>query len=159
HFCRRAEEAGIESVLISYSRYEPEPVVVSCALGEAVDKLKFIIAFRSGLMLPTSFVHQINTLSALIQGRVAINIVAGSSTVEQHGYGDFLSHDERYERTEEFLQVCNSFWRSNGELDFEGKYYQVEKARLNTNFSAPDRSSPEIYVSGHSERSEALACS
>src|SRR5262249_8269270 len=45
------------------------------------------------------------------------------------------------------------------EVDFEGKYYRVEKARLNTNFSAPDRSSPEIYVSGHSERSEALASS
>jgi len=159
HFSRLAQEVGIESVLISYSRYEPEPLLTACAIGHAVNKLKFIVAFRSGLMLPTSFVQQINTLSSLIQGRVAVNIVAGSSTAEQHGYGDFLLHDERYERTEEFLRVCNSFWRSKDEVDFEGKYYRVEKAKLNTPFCPQHRSSPEIYVSGHSERSEALAYS
>jgi hypothetical protein len=35
HFARHAEEAGIESVLISFSRYEPDPLLVSCALGGA----------------------------------------------------------------------------------------------------------------------------
>jgi alkanesulfonate monooxygenase SsuD/methylene tetrahydromethanopterin reductase-like flavin-dependent oxidoreductase (luciferase family) len=37
-------------------------------------------------------------------------MVAGSSTQEQRTYGDFLEHDERYARAEEFLSVCNSFW-------------------------------------------------
>src|SRR5258706_10779395 len=110
HFARRAEEAGIDSVLISFSRYEPEPLLVSCALGRATRTLKFIAAFRSGLMQPTSFVQQVNTVSGLIEGRVSLNIVAGSSTVEQYGYGDFLAHDERYARAEEFLAVCHSFW-------------------------------------------------
>ena len=76
HFAQRAEEAGIESVLISFSRYEPDPFLVSCALGYAVEKLRFIIAYRSGLMQPTTFVQQMNTLSAMIPGRVAFNIVA-----------------------------------------------------------------------------------
>jgi alkanesulfonate monooxygenase len=158
HFARRAEEAGIDSVLISFSRYEPDPLVVSCALGRATEKLKFIVAYRSGLMQPTTFVQQINTLSAIIGGRVAVNIVAGSSTSEQHGYGDFLAHDERYARAEEFLAVCTSFWRNEGEVDFDGEYYRVEKGRLHTPFVARDRSAPEIYVSGHSEQSERLAC-
>jgi alkanesulfonate monooxygenase len=100
HFARHAEDAGIESVLISFSRYEPDPFLVACALGQAVEKLKFIIAYRSGLMQPTTFVQQMNTVSAFVQGRVAFNIVAGSSTEEQRGYGDFLSHDERYARAE-----------------------------------------------------------
>ena len=112
HFARHAEEAGIDSVLISFSRYEPDPFLVSCALGQATKKLKFIIAYRSGLMQPTTFVQQINTLSGLIGGRLSLNIVAGSSTLEQHGYGDFLAHDERYARAEEFLAVCHAFWRS-----------------------------------------------
>ena len=43
--------------------------------------------------------------------------IAGSSTQEQHGYGDFLAHDERYARAEEFLRVCNAFWRAAGEVD------------------------------------------
>jgi alkanesulfonate monooxygenase len=164
HFAQRAEEAGVESVLISFSRYEPDPFLVSCALGQAVKKLKFIIAYRSGLMQPTTFVQQMNTLSAMIPGRVAFNIVAGSSSEEQHGYGDFLSHDERYARAEEFLAVCNAFWLGTGEVNFDGRYYRVEQGKLATPFVAsdalgPDRIKPEIYVSGHSERSEALAYS
>ena len=35
HFARHAENAGIDSVLISFSRYEPDPLMVSCALGQA----------------------------------------------------------------------------------------------------------------------------
>ncbi len=159
HFARQAEESGIESVLISFSRYEPDPFVVACALGQAVKKLKFIIAYRSGLMQPTTFVQQMNTVSALTHGRVSFNIVAGSSSEEQRGYGDFLSHDERYERAEEFLAVCNAFWRGDGDVNFAGKHYQVEQGKLATPFVSPDRPSPEIYVSGHSEPSEQLAYS
>src|SRR5215510_6006383 len=126
YFARHAEEAGIDSVLISFSRYEPEPLLVSCALGVATRRLGFIAAFRAGLMQPTTFVQQVNTLSALIEGRLSLNVVAGSSSIEQHGYGDFLPHDECYVRAEEFLSVCNSFWRTRSEVDFNGSHYRVE---------------------------------
>ena len=36
--------------------------------------------------------QQFNTLSLLVGGRVALNLVAGSSSAEQHGYGDFLHY-------------------------------------------------------------------
>jgi alkanesulfonate monooxygenase len=156
-FARAAEDAGVESVLISFSRYEPEPFMVACAMGQETSRLKYIVAYRSGLMGPTSFVQQINTLSALIDGRVAINIVAGSSAAEQRGYGDFLPHDERYARAEEFLGAANAFWREGHEVDFDGRYYKLEKGTLHTPFVAPDRRAPEIYVSGHSEQSMRLA--
>lgn len=166
HFAQHAEAAGLDSTLISFSRYEPDPFVVSCALGQAVKKLKFIIAYRSGLMQPATFVQQMNTTAALVQGRVSFNIVAGSSSEEQHGYGDFLSHDERYERAEEFLAICNAFWNEQSEVNFDGEHYRVEQGRLATPFVGAEASSngsartrPEIYVSGHSERSEALAYS
>jgi alkanesulfonate monooxygenase len=159
YFARHAEEAGIDSVLISFSRYEPDPIMVSCALGQATRRLKFIAAFRSGLSQPTTFVQQVNSLSALIEGRIALNIVAGSSAAEQRGYGDFLPHDERYSRAEEFLAICHCFWRAEGEVNFDGKYYKVERGILHTPFHSPERKAPEIYVSGHSEQSERLAYS
>ena len=158
HFARRAEAAGVESVLVALNHCEPDPLVIACALGQATERLKFIVAYRTGLMQPATFVQQTNTLSALIGGRVALNIVAGSSTAEQHGYGDFLAHDERYARAEEFLAVCNAFWRGGGEVDFAGQYYRVEKGRLHTPFVSPDRAAPEVYISGHSAQSERLAC-
>jgi alkanesulfonate monooxygenase len=157
HFAQEAEKAGIESVLISFSRYEPDPIMVSCALGRATTRLKFIAAYRSGLMQPTTLVQQINTLSALIDGRIALNIVAGSSIAEQQGFGDYLSHAERYARAEEFLAVCHSFWRAEGEVNFDGKYYRVERGILHTPFLTGDRTAAEVYVSGHSEAAERLA--
>ena len=157
HFGKHAEDAGIDSLLVSFSRYEPDPILVSAALGQTTKKLGFIAAYRSGLMKPTTFVQQVNTVSAFMPGRVSINIVAGSSTAEQRGYGDYLAHDERYVRADEFLAVCHSFWRANGDVNFDGKYYQVEHGKLHTPFFARERSAPEIYISGHSEQAEQLA--
>ena len=157
HFGKHAEEAGIDSLLVSFSRYEPDPILVSAALGQTTSKLGFIAAYRSGLMKPTTFVQQVNTVSAFMPGRLSLNIVAGSSTAEQRGYGDYLAHDERYARAEEFLAVCHSFWHDDSDVNFDGKYYQVEHGKLHTPFVSPQRSVPEIYISGHSEPAQQLA--
>jgi alkanesulfonate monooxygenase len=156
-FGRAAEKAGIESVLLSFSYYEPDTIFIACAVGRATAKLKFIVAYRLGLMQPPTFVQQVNTLSGVIGGRVALNVVAGSSPEEQRGYGDFLAHDERYARAEEYLTICHSLWRQNGEVNFKGKYCCVEGGKISTPFLAPDRTVPEIYVSGHSEQAQRLA--
>jgi alkanesulfonate monooxygenase len=155
-FCRRAEEHGIDSVLLSFGWYETDPLLLAAALGLATSRLRFIVAYRSGLLVPASFVQQVNTLSTLIGGRVALNLVAGHSPEEQRFYGDFLSHDERYERTVEFLAVCRAFWRRET-VGFDGRYYRVEGGRLGTPFLAPDRQAPEIYVGGQSAAAQALA--
>ncbi len=161
-FARAAEEAGIESALLSFSRYEPDTILIACAVGMATSKLKTIVAYRSGLMQPATFVQQINTLSNLIQGRLAINLVAGSNTAEQRGYGDYYEHDDRYARAEEFLAICRSFWDTshNGHgVDYEGKYYRLEGGKIFTPYAAEDRKAPEIYVSGHSDAARRLAMS
>jgi alkanesulfonate monooxygenase len=155
-FCRYAEESGIDSLLVDFGFAKPDPMLLAAVLGRATKKIKFILAYRSGLFSPTMFVQQINTLSALIQGRLLLNIVAGYSPEEQRAYGDFLSHDERYERTEEFLAVCRSFWE-RGEVNYNGKHYRIEKGSLKTPFVAPDRKFPEIIVGGGSAAAQQLA--
>ena len=156
-FASHAEEAGIDSVLISFSRHEPEPLLVACALGRETKALKFIAAFRAGLTQPAAFVQQVNTLSHLIGGRISLNIVAGSSREEQCSYGDFLAHDERYERAEEFLAICRALWRNEGDVNFDGKYYRISGGKLDTRFVDPARAAPEVYVSGHSDHAAHLA--
>jgi alkanesulfonate monooxygenase len=158
-FCRRAEECGITGLLTDIGAAKPDPIVLAAALGLATEKIELIIAYRSGLIPPTTFVQQLNTLSALIQGRFSLNIVAGHSPLEQRYYGDFLSHDERYPRTEEFLAICHAFWRSDGPVTFQGKYYQIENGRLNTAFVSKTRTSPEIFIGGGSDAARALAIS
>lgn len=159
NFCRTAEECGIDSVLTAFGWAMPDSILLSAAVGMVTTKIKFIIAYRSGLICPTTFVHQLNTLSTLINGRFSINVVEGHSPQEQAFFGDFLSHDERYDRTEEFLAVCHAFWRRDGDVSFNGKYYRVEGGKLNTPFISDDRTWPELYIAGNSPPAKRLTLS
>jgi alkanesulfonate monooxygenase len=155
-FCGRAEVLGIDSVLTAFASNMPDTMLVAAALAPMTDKIKFIVAYRPGLVSPTLFVQQVNTLSTLANGRVSLNIVIGHSQQEQAGYGDFLSHDERYERADEFLGICNALWRDEA-VNFAGKYYRIENGKLNTPFASQDRNSPEIFMAGGSPQTHLLA--
>jgi alkanesulfonate monooxygenase len=155
-FCRQAEQCGIESLLTAFGFHRPDPIALATALGVQTSRIKFMVAVRSGIFSPTVLVQQVNTVSALTNGRICLNIVAGHTPNEQRYYGDFLTHDERYERTDEFLAICRSFW-SDERVTFAGKYYKIEDGRLNIPFVAPGRSSPEIFLGGNSPLAEDLA--
>src|SRR5262245_33896770 len=71
-FCRLAEELGITGLLVDIGATKPDPIVLSAALGLDTSRIEFIIASRSGLQSPALFAQQINTLSALTEGRVSI---------------------------------------------------------------------------------------
>lgn len=156
-FCRHAEDCGIESLLIAFGFHRPDPIVLTSAVGLAAHRIKFMVAVRSGVISPTAFVQQVNTVSAFLGGRICINVVAGHTPAEQRGYGDFLEHDDRYRRADEFLTICHGLWRQNGPIDFEGQYYKVENARLNIPFVCGQKSRPEIFLGGNSSLAEDLA--
>ena len=156
-FCKLAEAAGMAGVLVDFGISKPDSILLSTALGLATEKIEFIIAYRSGLICPVSFTQQINTLSAMIGGRISLNVVAGHSPAEQQAYGDFLRHDERYSRTEEFLAICNALWENRGPVSFQGTYYRVENSVLNTPYAAPARRSPEIFIAGNSLQAQQTA--
>jgi alkanesulfonate monooxygenase len=149
-FCRVAEQCGIEYLLTACGFHRPDALVLAAALGMLTERIKFLVAVRSGLFSPTAFAQQVNTISALTGGRIAVNVVNGHSDQEQRYYGDFLDADERYARTDEFLDICRALWARRGPVDHLGRHYRIEGAVLNTPFVAPDRSEPELYVGGAS---------
>ncbi|HVT18105.1 MAG TPA: LLM class flavin-dependent oxidoreductase [Thermoanaerobaculia bacterium] len=156
-FCELAEQNGIDSLLMACGFYMPDPVPLVAALGTATRRIRFMLAYRSGLISPTAFVQQVNTLAALTGGRVSLNMVVGHSQEEQRCYGDFLAHDERYHRSAEFLAICRAFWHNGGAVDFAGKYYRVEGGRLGTPFLCAERAAPEIYLGGGSPLAREIA--
>jgi alkanesulfonate monooxygenase len=156
--CRFADEYGIDSVLMAIGFARPDPIVLSAALGRKTQRVKFMVACRPGLISPTFFVQQINTLSLLLEGRVHVNIVGGHTPGELHYYGDWLRREGRCSRLDEFLTVCRAFWTEEGaRVNFSGTYFHIEGGRLNTPFSMGGRHGPEIYLGGNSEQSAALA--
>ncbi|HEV8562956.1 MAG TPA: LLM class flavin-dependent oxidoreductase [Actinophytocola sp.] len=156
-FCRQAEHCGIDALLMAFGFTRPDPVAYSVALGARTQKIRFLVAVRSGICAPTYFVQQINTLSALTDGRVCINIVVGRAPDELRYYGDFLTHDERYERTDEFWRICHELWRGEGPVTFTGRHYRVEDARVNTPFVSDTATRPQIYLGGASAQASELA--
>jgi alkanesulfonate monooxygenase len=168
-FANMAEKLGIDSLLVDFGYNKPDSIVLSTALGLMTEKIKLIIACRSGVISPTYFVQQLNTLSSLIPGRLSLNVVAGHSPGEQKYYGDFMPHDQRFSRTEEYLTICREFWNNNREnqlstVDFTGKYYHIENARLKTPFvdatvaytKSAARRRPELFIAGSSIQAQAL---
>lgn len=149
-FCRQADRLGIDSVLLPIGYQRADPVTLAGVFGAATENLRFMVAARSGVVSPTYFVQQINTVSSVTNGRVSVNAVLGHSAAELRYYGDFLDHDERYRRTDEFWTICDALWRQDFPVDFAGEYLTVEGARINNQFVAPDRNRPEVYFSGSS---------
>jgi alkanesulfonate monooxygenase len=157
-FCRFADEYEIDSLLMAIGFARPDPIVLAAALGRKTQRVKFMVACRPGLVSPTYFVQQINTLSLLLEGRVHVNIVCGHTPRELQYYGDWLPREGRYGRMDEFLTVCRAFWAGEeAEVNFSGTYFHIEGGRLNTPFSVGGRHRPEIYLGGNSDQSATLA--
>src|SRR6195952_572886 len=123
------------------------------ALARDPERLKFLVAFRPGFVVPALAAHMAATLQRISRGRLLLNVVTGGDAREQRAYGDFLSHDQRYERTAEFLQVVRRTWEAEP-FDFSGKHYQVEAGGLRPELTATP---PDIYIGGASPAAEAVA--
>jgi alkanesulfonate monooxygenase len=156
-YCEAAEASGIESLLTAFGFHRPDPMTLAAALGVLTSKVKFMVAVRSGVISPTAFVQQVNTISTLTNGRVCLNVVGGHTPKEQRAYGDFLKHDERYARTDEFLSICRALWADAGPVNFKGAYYEIEDALLKTPFVSGERRGPEIFLGGASDAALNLA--
>ncbi len=67
------------------------------------------------------------TLDHIGRGRWGINIVSGWCKGEFQMMGlDVLDHDERYRRTEQFVECVTGLWREKpGTFDYESEWYQI----------------------------------
>jgi alkanesulfonate monooxygenase len=142
---RAADRLGYEGVLTPTGTWCEDAWLTSAALLAETERLKFLVAFRPGLVPPTLAAQQAATLQRFSEGRVLLNVVSGGDDAEQRRFGDWLGHDERYARTAEFLQIVTSVWTRES-VDFAGQYYTVADARV----SAPPNPLPEIYFGGSS---------
>ncbi|KUF18279.1 LLM class flavin-dependent oxidoreductase [Streptomyces silvensis] len=148
-FAREADRLGVDSLLMGIGFHMPDPLPMLGALVRETRRVKFLLAYRPGLLPPTLFAQVVNTVSWMSDGRISLNLVAGTSPAEQAYYGDFLAHDERYARSGEFLDILHRLWRGETPLSYEGDHYRIEDARLGLGYKGGGR--PEIYISGASE--------
>ncbi|MFN6473667.1 MAG: LLM class flavin-dependent oxidoreductase [Nostoc sp. SerVER01] len=104
-FAKAHEEAGFEKVLIGYSSSRPDGFTVASFAAAATERLGFLIAHRPGFVAPTLAARKAATLDHFTNGRIAIHIITGGSDADQQKDGDWLDHDNRYRRTDEYLEI------------------------------------------------------
>ena len=146
---KAADEAGFKFALVPVGTTCQDAWLASAVVAGRTEKLKFLVAMRPGFVAPTLAAKMSNTLDQLTGGRVLINIVTGGYPAELAADGDFTEHDDRYARTQEFMQVVRKAWTEETRWDHEGTYYRVEGGNV---FPRPyQRPYPPFYFGGASE--------
>jgi alkanesulfonate monooxygenase len=149
-----ADELGFQGVLLPTGRSCEDAWVVASTLVPVTTKLKFLVAIRPGITSPTAAARMAATFDRLSGGRLLVNVVTGGDPDEALGDGVFLSHDERYEVTDEFLQI----WRqavAGDAITLTGKHLRVERAKVL--YPAVQRPHPPLYFGGSSKVAYDLA--
>jgi alkanesulfonate monooxygenase len=149
---RAADDLGFDAVLTPTGTSCEDAWLVTSALSQQTTRLRFLVAFRPGITNPTLAAQQAATFQRMTNGRLLINIVTGGDAFEQRRFGDWLSHDERYARTDEFLKILRGAW-SGEAFDFEGWHYKIRGA---TTLAPPDPV-PEVFFGGASQVAEDVA--
>ncbi|TAK74920.1 MAG: LLM class flavin-dependent oxidoreductase [Aquabacterium sp.] len=120
------EYGGFDKALLAVNSAAPDSLVLAAYAAAVTDKIGFLVAQRPGFTSPTLAARQFATLDHLSNGRAAINVITGGDGGDLQRDGDFLSHDERYERTDEYLDIFRKVWTSSEPFDYDGKYYKVQ---------------------------------
>lgn len=127
-FARAHEDAGFDRILVGYWSDQPDGFLVAATAGLATSKIHFLLAHRPGFVAPTLAARKLATLEHLLDGRLAVHIISGGSDADQRKDGDYLDHDQRYARSEEFIEVLKRTWTADKPFDFHGEHYRVEQA-------------------------------
>jgi alkanesulfonate monooxygenase len=149
---RAADQLGYVGVLTPTGTWCEDAWLVTAALLRETIRLKFLVAFRPGALSPTLAAQKAATFQRISGGRLLLNVVTGGEASEQRRFGDHLDHDERYDRTDEFLTVLRGAW-GDQPFDFTGRYYDVEGATT----MKPLSPVPPLYFGGASEAAERVA--
>ncbi|KAB1502800.1 LLM class flavin-dependent oxidoreductase [Corynebacterium sp. 320] len=141
-----AESNGFESVLVPTGLWCGEGWTTAAALIARTTRLKFLVAYRPGLISTPLLAQQTQSLQDLSDGRLNLNVVVGGEDHEQRAYGDFTTKEERYERANESLELAQKLWTQSEPVTTEGKYEKVENAQL----AKRPNVVPQIYFGGSS---------
>lgn len=141
------EAAGFDRILVGYWSDQPDGFLVSALAGVSTSRINFLLAHRPGFVAPTLAARKLASLDHLLDGRLALHVISGGSDAEQRKDGDWLDHDQRYTRTDEFLRVVKQVWSSEKPFNHVGEHYRAEQA-----FSAikPKHGKLPIYFGGSS---------
>jgi alkanesulfonate monooxygenase len=122
------DEAGFDRILIGWYSNGPDGLLLAADAAAHTKKVSFLVAHRPGFQAPTTAARAFASLDQLSGGRAAIHVISGGDDADQARDGDWLGKDDRYARTDEYLDVLKAVWTGQGPVDHEGQYYRIRGA-------------------------------
>ena len=153
-FSQAHERADFDKVLVGYTASAADGFLVSAYAAAHTERLAYLIAHRPGFVAPTLAARKAATLDQFTGGRVALHIITGGSDADQAKDGDWLDHDTRYRRTDEYLTVLRRMWTEERPFDHEGEFYRLAKAY--SEIKPVQRPHIPLYFGGASEAAHAI---
>ena len=126
-FTQVHEASGFDAILIGHSSSSADGFGVAQFAAAHSERINILLAHRPGFSQPTQAARRAATLDNLIEGRLWLHIITGGGC-DQRRDGDYTPHDERYQRTDEYLDVMRRVWTATEPFDYEGKFYRVSRA-------------------------------
>lgn len=128
---------GSNRVAISQAVQFPgiDPTMLIPAMASVTDHLGFACTFSTTYFHPYHTAKLFSTLDHLTNGRVAWNIVTSylADALKNLGIKDDLTHDQRYDRADEYMEVVYKLWEHSWEED------AIVRDRQRDIFTDPDR--------------------
>ena len=154
-----------------------DPLTVIPAMAAVTKHLGFAATVSLTYEQPYAFARKMTSLDHASNGRVGWNIVTSylDSAARNLGRGEQLSHDERYDRGDEFMEVLYKLWEGSWEDDavvidkakgiyvdptrvhpiaHHGRYFDVPDAFIAE--PSPQRT-PVLFQAGSSSRGQTFA--
>jgi FMNH2-dependent dimethyl sulfone monooxygenase len=160
---RRSEEIGFDLTLLAELylndiKGEDAPTLeawsTAAALAAVTRRLEIMVAVRPTFHPPVIFAKQAANIDRISGGRLSLNVVSSWWATEAARCGvQFDVHDDRYARTQEWLEVVDGVW-NQPRFSYDGRYYQVDGAIVEP--KPLSRPRPTIYAGGESPAAKAL---
>lgn len=147
-----AERGGFSTLLLPVGGNCIDSIVAASHLAAFTEKINLLFAVRPGTIPPTQLAKQFVSLDYWTGGRVFFNVVTGGSPAELAKDGDFLSHEKRYKRTREYIQILKRLFAGET-FDFDGEFYKLKGASL---LRLPEKT-PPIFFGGSSPIAKEVA--
>ena len=148
------DSLGYTGALLPTGRSCEDAWITAASLIAVTKQMKFLVAIRPGIASPGMAARMAATFDRMSKGRLLINVVTGGDPVELAGDGLHLSHDQRYDLTDEFLTVWREIMR--GEVvDFEGRYLNIKGGKLL--FPPVQTPYPPLWFGGSSAAAKRVA--
>jgi long-chain alkane monooxygenase len=91
-----------------------DPVIVLPAVAAVTEHLGFAVTYSTSYHAPYQCARLFSSLDHLTGGRVGWNIVTSDLRMAANtGLAQYVAHDERYDRADEYLEVVHALWEES----------------------------------------------